>query len=448
MPKRKGSEERRAAPNFRLVVQQAYEKFKAALSAHGAEDITQALANAGVVEEVMRDRPELVLQLLKMAWELRTMPDMSPFFQTHEDEGVVMDRQTPIDPCGRTYDQVVISHLYGCARLFIKRLEAEWVEEQKGKKGGAAAKPAKEEKPAGMVGRLMGAFGGAKPSPEAQLAKGFPGYGLYEVIKPFLTSERQFALVRYYAQLTTRQAQAVSSIFESIQSPEALKTACGMDPKALTNLLKCATAYAETVIRQEAPKKKAEADKQALHAEDVAAERAFRARVRDMAAEVFEYLLASRQEITEFVIENGMGSENAIRKMAPIFREDTWTVIMDPGAVDNVVNCSEEVLAVLGKSSRFMRKDISKALGQLKDGNIARDVMLICRQEWSQDQIAKFLGDERYQPVWAKLPGTFNNRFTYQHDARSGQREVKNFEDLKMIVSGMFADMGDMDGRE
>ena len=243
-----GGTERRSSPVFRARAQEAYEVLRGLIADHGGTDITDDLADKPTVEDVMRTKPEMVGALLRSAWQLRTHESLSDYFQSAEDPKTpVSEYEQLIGPCGRTYEDTVQSHLFGCARLYMKRLESEWLAEK-------LVDPKKLGKEfTGGFGNFLRKMVGMKPNVNEQaLRDTYPSKGLYETLKPFLLDEAQFKLVSSYANLSTKGATIIGDIFENLRSTAAIKVACVLDPDTLMNARSCAVAYAETEIFAEA----------------------------------------------------------------------------------------------------------------------------------------------------------------------------------------------------
>ena len=423
--KQKGGNERRGSPVFRARAQAAYEILRGLISEHGGADIAKDLADRKTVEDVMRTKPEMVGALLDSAWKLRTNSKLSEYFLLADGEGTtVSEYDQVIAPCGRTYEDTIQSHLYGSARLYMMRRENDWTRER-------LSQPHKLNRKltSGFANTMRVMVGMKAKVDEKALRESYPGKGLYETLKPYLLVQAQFKYVPAYADLSTKGAAIIGDIFENLRSTAAIKVACVLEPDTLMNARSCATAYAESeFFTQAAAEKKDSGRKRNIN--ELRRDVELSCKVKKRTAEVFAHILNNHVESLAFVERHQAGAEAVVRALAPLYVDETWTILAEEGAVENVINCPPNVAASIGKDARYVAVEVSQAIMQLQYPDIGRDILKILRSQLDDDAYMRALGDEAAIKVWETVPGTFNNQFKYQHDAKGDDTTIKNFKYL------------------
>lgn len=422
----KTDQERRGSPVFRQRAQQAYEALRVMIADHGGSDIADDLADKPMVEDVMRKKPEMIGALLESIWQLRNNPELESFFGSADDkENFVSSKDEPIRPCGRTYEDTTQSHLFGAARLFIMNRENEWVK-------------AKVAKPEGLGKDAIGGFGnflrrmfGMKIKVNTDAVRAlYPGRGLYQTLKPYLMHVDQFRYIPDYADLSTKGAVVIGDIFENLRSSAALKAACRLSPDGLTSARGCAQAFAESEIFTAASASGQDGGRK-RNINELRRDKELTAKIKVRAALVFADVLNNHIECIGFVERHKAGAENVVRSLAPLFNDETWTVLAEEGAVENVINCPPNVALELGRDARYVDVEVSKAITQMNYPDIGRDLIKILGEELSEDDVKRAIQDKAAIKVWSTVPGLVNNHFKYQHDAKTTDKEIKNYKDLK-----------------
>jgi hypothetical protein len=421
-----GGRERRGSPEFRARAQQAYEVLREMIREHGGSDIAEGLSDKPTIEDVMRSQPEMVGALLDSAWQLKSHSKLTSYFKSGAgDDVLVEDQSHPIKPCGRTYDEVIQAHLYGSARLFFKRKENAWVKAQ-------SSNLKKLDKsviggPINLVRRMMG----MKPKINEEALRNLnPRKGLYESLKPYLLHRDQFKYIQEYSELSTKSATIISDIFENLRSSAALRVACRISPEALMNARACAFAYAESEIFAEV-EAAAESRVTKRNVNELRRDKPLIKRVRRHTATVFADVLNKYIESIAFVEQHKAGAETVVRSLAPLYGEETWEILGEPGAVENVINCPPTVARELGRDTRYVSIQISTFVSQLQYPDIGRDLLKIAKEKLSEEDFHRALSEEAAIKVWEKIPGLFNNQFKYQHDAKAGgDKDIRNFKYL------------------
>ncbi|MEQ8510556.1 MAG: hypothetical protein RLN84_14015 [Rhodospirillaceae bacterium] len=436
-------QERRGSPEFRLRAQQGYSVLRKMITSHGSSEIGDDLKNMPMIEDVMRQKPELVGALLKSAWQLRSNEKLAEFFNSAVTPEKVVDGQDEsILPCDRTYESTLQSHLFGTVRLYMKQKENDWVQRR-------VSRPESLDKEAvGGFGNFFRKLFGMKPIVNENVVReSYPSRGLYEILKPYLLHADQFKYVTAYAGLSAKGASIIGDIFENLRSSAALKVACTLSPDALLSARGCARAYAESGIFAEVLEEEKEVARKRTP-QEMRRDSEIALRIKQDTAVIFADILNNHIESLDFVKRHKAGAEAVVRALAPLYQEETWSVLAEDGAVENVINCPPTVAKELGKDARYIDVKVSKYITQMHYPDIGRDIIAIFRKELNEENFRRSLQDEAAIKVWETVPGTFNNRFKYQHDAKAGVKEIKNFKDLLGEAKPIVADMRNALGLE
>ena len=267
---------------------------------------------------------------------------------------------------------------------------------------------------------------------EDLLRETYPGRGLYEILKPLLLDEAQFKLITGYAELSTERATSIGDILENLRSIVPIRIASLLDSGALKIARSCAIAYAAAEVSEETIP-----DDEALNTDSNqdgnqqdSAENA-----KQRAAIVFADILSNHIDIIVCAGRHKAGAEAVIKALAPLFKEDTWSVLSDEGAVENVMNCPSTVRSLLGRESRYVPVEISKYINQLEYPDIGRDIIRILQMELQEKSLVRrALNEEASIGVWKTVPEMFNEKMKYQHDASGEDDSIKNFDDLRITA--------------
>ena len=444
-PAQGGGGERRACPELRQQAQKGYEVLLALLEKAGHSEFIDKLGNRRRVDDVLGELPEVVPSLLDMVWELRDSPQFRPFFQAAGGGGTVSDRETPIAPCGRTFAEVVRAHLMGAARIYMDRLEKAWaVKEAKREAARHAKEEARERKSLG--GRLSQAtrklISGDPTFEPADFREKYPGHGVYMLIKPYLREEWQFTMVRAYARLRTRQAEALGSLITFFKTPEELEPVLALKSADISVVRGVARAFAE--VRNGVGMASATSAKPGPNSRSKisAAEQRrldeMEPAIAALESRTFEALVTEHSTGLETILKQGASVDTLVRRLTPVFGDEVWRLFAEPDRLRNVLNVPEHVAPALGRLSQHVPPAISRMIEQISNRELGRDLMVFAAEELGEDTFAAYLNDEERLKIWQAIPGKFNNSFNYQPDALPGQGSVRNAEDLRMVCAGLF----------
>jgi hypothetical protein len=430
-PSRDGAERR--VPRLREQVQIAYDLLRDLLGRAGYETLLAELEGLDSVNEVLRRRPESVPLLQRAAWELRHEKKFSALFRNQATGAVVEGRDEPIAPCGRTFAQVEQAHLYGAARLFFERLELDFAKRQAKAEAKAWRKERAEQKKKGLARRLVGGLKGlAAEAPRFDpddYRTAYPGHGLYAVLKVHLNHDWQFHLIPAYARLGTRQAEALGDLIGYFTEARQVEMVAGLTAQDIGQARGFARAYAEATCgfshgrRGDGGTEDQMARLAALHKEE---------------RQAFDLLLTRYLDCLPPLRDAGPGAEATVRRLAPVFKEEVFALFKDPTALENAVNCPDLVIDIIGASARCCPPAVSRALGQIQDKALTRDLLVLAMETLSPEEIEVYLADPVRLPIWDALPGRFNNSYRYRADAPEDSTTARNLDNLRMIAGGIF----------
>lgn len=429
----------RRIPNQRERCQLGYNLLRQLLGRSDRSDLLKQLDGLNDIDDVLRFQPAYIPLLLNAAWELRGEAKFADLFVNAVTGQPVEARDEPIAPCGRTFNEVMQSHLYGAARLYFLRLEQDWAaararEEQR------RWKQQQAKKRATLGGRLSVGLKELTTKPKVFTPEDFradyEGFGLYEAIKPYLEHEWQFRLVPLYARLSTRQAQAYDELIQFFRTPKEMETALMVRSEDVSMARGYSRAHAEALQGiQPSTNRRPPPD------EDPAEAAARRSAALKDERRVFDLLLTRNLDCLEVLKAMGAGADGALRRLTTIFRDDVWSVVRNETYLRNALNCPDNIVAVLGPSCRAMPPEIATILGQIQNRILTRDLLTLAKERFPAKDLETYLSDPDRKPIWNQLPAKFNNNYNYQPDAPTDSGNAKNRDNLSMVCEGIFSSL-------
>jgi len=383
--------ERRANSSVREQAQKWFEALRTHLRDQAAQnDIADKLQRWPRPEDVMRENPRLLPPLLAMVWRLRAEPGLAELFQTSAGT-LAQTTAEAIVPSGKTFDEIVLAHLHGAARLYLERQEREWLatERERHKPTGLAASPLMVP-----VYKLMRQFGW---NPDEKLHANYPQRGLYPVLKPFLRHRRQFDLIEAYATLSTRSVNAMGPVVAGLQFDQAIRNLASLETAKCKFVTELARAFAEAVIN---------------HAARQAADGApaVENSVSEIAGLALSHLAADGLHLAKGAISVRECARDVVTKMCLPMGYDAWRVFANKAAVQNIAECPPAVAYVLGPDAGLLHKKTSDALAALKDQRAAQVVAVTLRDRPGRDAFVAWAGNPDCAPVWTRLVKELNQQ--------------------------------------
>ncbi|MFA7430899.1 MAG: hypothetical protein WCZ23_12135 [Rhodospirillaceae bacterium] len=428
----------RRIPNQRERCQLGYNLLRELLRRSDSAHLLDQLDGLDDVDDVLRFQPAFIPVLLNAAWELRGEAKFADLFLNAETRQPVQTRDEPIHPCGRTFNEVMQSHLYGAARLYFLRLEKDWAaararEEQR------RWKKAQDKKRGTLTGRLSEGIkelaGKTKEFNAEDYRADYEGFGLYEAIKPHLEHEWQFRLIPLYARLSTRQAQAYDDLIQYFRTPKEMEAALLVRSEDVSMARGYARIHAEALQGIDSSNRRPSPTDDQV---EIAAKRA--AALKDE-RRVFDLLLTRHLDCLEVLKGMGNNADSALRRLTKIFRDDVWSVVRDETQLRNALNCPDYIVAVIGPSCRGMPPEIGTILGQIQNRILTRDLLTLAAERFTRADLERYMSDPERKPIWNQLPAKFNNNYNYQPDAPRESSNAKNFENLQMVCEGIFTSL-------
>jgi len=431
--------ERRAFPGLRPAVQAVFDRLLGALRKARRTEVLDLIGGLEQVEDVLRTYPAHAPTFVELAWQLRDQPDFAAFFRVGEGGGSVTDRDTPIAPCGLTFNQIVRAHLQSAARLVFEDREREWAERQAKRETARLLKEREARRKGRLSRRLMNPLktmleGDLDVGPD-QLRAQYPGYNLYPVLKPYVREPWQFAFIDQYAGFGTAEAHIVGHLVGQVRTPEAVEWLTGLDAESLSVIRAVCRTYAEVTLglpREKGPRRLLTGVAAKERDED-------EARIGLLAKSVLDVLLLRRRVAVDAIRALGLGIRREVRRLTPVYGETVWMVFETEEALANASAIPDHLLRALGPICHRVPPDVSAILGHIRDRTLARDLIGFAREEFSEDELVQYLRDPRRKPIWNSLPAKFNNTYKYQPDAAANSIGApNNRESLRVICTAVF----------
>lgn len=425
----------RRIPNLREQCQIGYDRLRSVLERLGNERLIAPFREVPTVNEALTFRPDLIPMLMALGWELRDTKLFRDLFR-HVDTGeMATDQDTPLAPCGRSFNQIMQAHLYASARRYLDRIETEWASRRAREAEAAWRESRTEDGPLKkLLNRLKGKTEDVGQFSINDYRPHYPGHGLYKALKPHLTAEWQFGLVPFYARLRTRHIEALGTALSSLRTPLQIESLGVLTPEDLSVVRGLSLVHAEAVLGH------APGSTSLLTArtpDEVARERATRAAVEAERNHAFVLLLTDLVDCVEPLLVSGPAAETILQRLSPTFKDDVWLLFRDPKTLTRVINCPEDLLPLFGKMARSMPAEVSQALAQIKDRKVAVDLMTMMMDEIPAERFEGLLASPDCRALWVGLPARFNSDYQYEPDAPPEASSVKNRSNLRMVAGAL-----------
>lgn len=443
-PKSKKAQGReRRVPRLREQCQTGFETLCDLLERAGHGNVIEPIKGLSAVDDVLRHHPEVVPTLLTAAWELRSEKQFRDLFLHLETGELVENRTQPIGPCGKTYAEVIQAHLFGAARLYMERLEKKWAT-ARARQAAAEYQREQEKKRQTLAGRLIGGLKELTSEPPDfspdQFREEYPGYGLYDLIKPYLNSEKQFRLIPLYGQLQTRQLEALGDLVAYFNEPRDLENLVRLSAEDIAQAKGFSRIYAEAKLgvsrspNRMVPQRNAKGRDPAEEAEEQAKLKQLPAEERRM----FDLLLTRYLDCFPALKKAGTGAETTIRRLTSVFGDDVFALFRDQQELSNAINCPDFILKIIGVSARVLPPEVAASLVHIQNKDITRDILSLATETFPRQELEQYLSAEDRRSIWFALPAKFNNNYNYQADAPPESHSLRNYENLCTVCEGLF----------
>jgi len=420
---------------LRPGVQAGLDRLREVLGKAGHAEALDRLNGLSKMDDVLRDQPALVPVLLTMAWGVRSTPAFAPLFMGLDERAVVDRRDAPILPCELSLDQVQRALLLGAARFACERREKAWCV-KRARQEKDRQRMERQTQGRGLHKRLMAPLktmlDGDEDMPPGRFRTEYPGYGLYEVLKPVLTEGWQFAFVELYARFTTPQARAVAALIPQMKTRERVQWLLAMSADDVAVIRTICRDYATMTLGLDEA-----AENSPSAGEDSRDPRQIGQRVSGVETKAFETVMVAYPAAVDTMRTMGLGTMAVIRRLAPVFGADIWAVMGDEEALNNARTVPDHLLSILGPVSRYIPPEVSQILTSIRDQTLACDLMSLARETFDDESLGTYLGDPDRRSLWNALPQKFNNAYRYQRDA-SADDGVRNLDDLRTVAGALF----------
>jgi hypothetical protein len=439
--KDKGKERR--VPRLREQCQQGFDTLRVLLTRAGHGALLEPIKDIEAVDDVLRRHPEVVPPMLTAAWELREEKLFADLFRHKETGELVSDRDQPIAPCGRTYNEVIQAHLYGAARLYLERLEKRWAR-SRARQAEVEYREVREQERSTLGGRLLGSLKELTSDQPTfsgeQFRTEYPGYGMYERIKPLLNSVEQFRLIPLYGKLQTRQVDALGDLLGYFTNERDLEALVRLNAEDIAQARGFARAFAEAKlgVSMNAGRMAANRSKGPTDPDQEAEEAAKRAQLPKEERRMFDLLLTRYLDCLPALKEAGTGAETTIRRLTGIFGDDVFALFRDETELSNAINCPEFILKIIGVSARKLSQPVAQSLNQIQNKDITRDLLGLALETFPRADFEFHISDQSRRQIWNVLPAKFNNKYNYQADAPDDAPSLRNYENLTTVCEGIF----------
>lgn len=444
MAQRPSSQPReKRVPRLREQAQAAYEILAALLGRTGGKGLAADLAALPTVNDVMRQRPEMVGTLLDLAWSLKGNKAFEPFFKSTETGQVVDGKNEPLAPCGRTFHEIEIAHLQGAARLHFEQCETDWAERRVRQAKQRHAKDRAKAK-GSLGGRLktgMKDLLGSQPEFSAEEFRAqYPGHGLYEELKPHLKRPSQFRFITEYARLTRAQAERLGSLITTLEDREAVQRLAQLKPEDISQVTGIARVHAAVLLkldnRVQKQRPSAKGGPPKKQAPELTAEEAHQLEAKTN--EVFVDLILHHMGAVEGLRASGTQAQSLVQRLTPIFGGRIWDLFADTKSLQNVIDTPDHLRKVLGPLMASFTPAMSRIFEQINDPEIAKDILVAAREHIPDAELVKLFNDPNLEGIWSSLPAKFNNNYRYQRDAPADSGLLRNYDNLSMVCKGIF----------
>jgi hypothetical protein len=344
----------------------------------GAEALANRIQGWSKPEDIMRAYPVLVPLFLDLIWRSRKTAGFAELLQT--ESGEIAEKPTDVLAMSqKTFDDIVISHLLGTARLTCERLQKEWIAREREKRRHPLSRiPA--------LGAALRALGFFQPAKAETLLVDFPQKGLYEALKPFLTRRAQFPLVEAMATLPTRTVAALGAIVGALESPAAIRALANLNKSDFKIVFEMAETYVQAT---DGPPAGTEGGSAAESAAPL--------------AQALSHMLGAGPDLLALALMNRQLVKDAIVKLGPVMKEECWATFKDAEALRRIVECPPAIAETLKAAAGEMHQRVSMLLSEIEDTEVAAFAMKTMRETADPDLFLSWIRDESHLSAWKQF---------------------------------------------
>lgn len=371
--------ERRANQPVRAQAQQWYDALRTHLA--GAQnDLAERLRTWATLDDLLAQYPRLVPPLLMMAWQLRHDPGFAPHFQTASGE-VAESPTTPLKPCGKSFDKVVLAHLQGAMRTYCARQEDLWLATEKTRHQPSWVVTAP------VIGTFMRRALGQR---DEDIVRHYPQHGLYLALKPWLRHPSQFALIEALATLPTAMVAILGDTTAGLSIESSIRNLAALETRKCKFIVGLARLYAETVI--------AEAD-----AAQAGGATGPGAALAEIAGTALSQLTIDGLHLAKGAIAVREIAPDVVVKMTGPMGHGLWRVFASAEAATNIALCPAALARAIGEAATRVNRKTSEALNAIPDKRIIATVVTALSGAAGPDALAAWAASPLCATAWLRI---------------------------------------------
>lgn len=393
--------ERRTNQPVREQAQKWFEALRTRLSAGGTQnDVAERLKAWPAIEDLLADCPQLLPPLLTMAWQLRHETGFAELFQTSAGK-IAEETTTPVVPCGKSFDDVVLSQLHGAVRIYCQRNEQEWLAAEK-----ARYQPGALEKIA-FLAPLMRRLNRRR---DEDVLEHYPQRGLYMALKPSLRRPSQFGLIEALSTLPTSTVSILRDAARGLNNDASIRNLAALETRKCKFVTELARAFAETQIES------AQSGGMDMAA-PVITPTPSKENLAEIAGAALSHLTRDGLHLAKGAIAVREHARDVIVKMAVPMGYDVWRVFRNSEGALNVASCPPALARALGENATRLPRRTSEALNTIPDQRIIDAVIGAMLGTASRDDVIKWAISPNCATAWERLANDFKQAVTQRDSA-------------------------------
>ena len=394
--------ERRANQPIREQAQKWFAALRGHLAAGNAQgDVAARLQAWPTIEHVLADCPPLLPPLMTMAWQLRHQASFADLFKTAAGP-TAEDTATPLVPCGKSFDDVVLSHLHGAVRLFCLNQEKAWLAAEK-----ARYKPGALEK----IGFLAPLIRRLKKRRDQDVLGHYPQRGLYLALKPYLRRPGQFALIEALAALPTATVAILRDTTRGLNRDSSIRNLAALETRKCKFVTELARAFADTVIEHAKSEGAAENPGAPITPAPV------KENLAEIAGMALSHLTADGLHLAKGAILVREHARDVITKMAVPMGYDFWRVFGATDGAMNIATCPAVLARALGENAAHVPRRTSDALNAIPDQRVIDSVLIGLLTAVPRAEVIVWATHPLCATVWERLANDFKQAVSQRNEA-------------------------------
>lgn len=388
--------ERRANQPIREQAQTWFDALRTHLAAAGTQnDVAERLKAWPTIDHLLADCPRLLPALLTMAWQLRHQPGFAELFQTSAGK-IAEDTTTALVPCGKSFDDVVLSQLHGAVRLYCQRQEEAWLAAEK-----TRYQPGALEK-IELIAPLMRRLKGRR---DEDVLAHYPQRGLYLALKPYLRRPAQFGLIEALATLPTSTVSILRDFTRGLNIDSSIRNLAALETRKCKFVAELARAFAETQI-EGAQAGATEASRPPIVPAPT------KENLSEIAGTALSHLTRDGLHLAKAAIVVREYARDIVVKMAVPMGYGVWRAMGDREGAMAIALCPAVLARVLGESAARMPRRTSEALKSIPDQGVVDAVISALLKAATREDVVKWATSAVCVTAWERLANDFKQAIT------------------------------------